>query len=82
MKKSYKGFPVYLLIILVVFAVAQMFTSSMTSQAGVRIEYSELLNSCAATSTPRMMSSTGIGKPRYDFFNGNLQTPQRGPRHK
>ena len=43
MKKSYKGFPAYLLIILVVFAVAQMFTTSMTRQTGTRIEYSELL---------------------------------------
>ena len=43
LKKSYKGFPVYLLIILVVFAVAQMFTTSMTRQTGTRIEYSELL---------------------------------------
>ena len=43
MKKSYKGFPLYLLIIMVVFAVAQMFTNSMSSQYGARIEYSEML---------------------------------------
>ena len=43
MKKSYKGFPLYLLIIMVVFAVAQMFTSTMSTQTGARIEYSELL---------------------------------------
>ncbi len=44
MKKSYKGFPLYLLIIMVVFAVAQMFSASMSSQTGIRIEYSELLS--------------------------------------
>ena len=44
MKKSYKGFPFYLLIIMVVFAVAQMFSSSMNSMTGTRIEYSELLS--------------------------------------
>ena len=44
MKKSYKGFPLYLLIIMVVFAVAQMFTSSMNQQIGARIEYSEMLS--------------------------------------
>ena len=44
MKKSYKGFPLYLLIIMVVFAVAQMFTSSMSGQTGARIEYSEMLS--------------------------------------
>jgi len=43
LKKSYKGFPFYLLIIMVVFAVAQMFTSSMNEQVGARIEYSEML---------------------------------------
>ena len=43
MKKSYKGFPMYLLIIMVVFAVAQMFSGTMNSQAGARIEYSEML---------------------------------------
>ena len=43
MKKSYKGFPFYLLVIMVVYAVAQMFTSSMTQQIGTRIEYSEML---------------------------------------
>ncbi|MBQ7887483.1 MAG: ATP-dependent metallopeptidase FtsH/Yme1/Tma family protein, partial [Clostridia bacterium] len=44
MKKSYKGFPLYLLIIMVVFAVAQMFTASMNEQVGARIEYSEMLS--------------------------------------
>ncbi|MBR5302780.1 MAG: ATP-dependent metallopeptidase FtsH/Yme1/Tma family protein, partial [Clostridia bacterium] len=44
MKKSYKGFPFYLLVLMVVFAVAQMFTSSMARQQGARIEYSELLS--------------------------------------
>ena len=44
MKKSYRGFPFYLLVIMVVFAVARMFTSTMSEQYGVRIEYSELLS--------------------------------------
>ena len=43
MKKSYKGFPFYLLVIMVVFAVAQMFNSTMNGQNGARIEYSEML---------------------------------------
>ena len=44
MKKSYKGFPLYLLMIMVVFAVARMFTSSLGQQTGARIEYSEMLS--------------------------------------
>ena len=44
MKKSYRGFPMYLLIIMAVFAVAQMFTGTMNSQMGARIEYSEMLS--------------------------------------
>jgi len=44
LKKSYRGFPFYLLVIMVVFAVAQIFTSSMNGQNGVRIEYSEMLS--------------------------------------
>ena len=44
MKKSNRGFPLYLLMIMVVFAVWQMFTSSMNEQVGARIEYSEMLS--------------------------------------
>ncbi|MED9821174.1 MAG: ATP-dependent zinc metalloprotease FtsH [Christensenellales bacterium] len=43
MKKSYRSFPIYLLIILAVFAAAQMFTASAGRQTGERVEYSELL---------------------------------------
>jgi len=43
LKKSYKGFPFYLLIIMLVFTVAQMFTRTMSDQYGERIEYTEML---------------------------------------
>ena len=43
MKKSYKGFPIYALVILAVLIVAQLFSQSMTSRRGVTIEYSRLL---------------------------------------
>jgi len=43
LKKSNRGFPFYLLVIMAVFAVAQMFTSSTGGNRGVRIEYSEML---------------------------------------
>ena len=43
MKKSYKGFPIYALVILAVLIVAQLFSQSMTSRRGVTIEYSQLL---------------------------------------
>ncbi|MBQ4608019.1 MAG: ATP-dependent zinc metalloprotease FtsH [Clostridia bacterium] len=43
MKKSYKGFPVYGLIIIVLFFAAQMYLSMAGSRVGERIEYSELL---------------------------------------
>ncbi len=44
MKKSTKGFPFYLLILMVVYAAVQMFTGSMHQQTGTRIEYSEMLS--------------------------------------
>jgi len=43
LKKSYKGFPIYGLIILVLFFAAQMYLSMAGSRVGERIEYSELL---------------------------------------
>ena len=43
MKKSYKGFSLYALIILSVLIVTQMFTNSMSDETGKRIEYSEML---------------------------------------
>ena len=43
MKKSYKGFPIYALVILAVLIVAQLFSQSMTSRRGVTIGYSQLL---------------------------------------
>ena len=43
MKKSYKGFPVYALIIVGVLIAAQLFSQSLTTQRGVTIEYSKLL---------------------------------------
>ena len=42
MKKSYKGFPIYALIIIGVLIAAQLFSSSFGSQRGQRIEVSEL----------------------------------------
>ncbi len=43
MKKSYKGFPIYLLIILGVFIVAQLFSSSFNDQRGEQIDAGTLL---------------------------------------
>ena len=43
MKKSYKGFPIYLLIILGVFIAAQLFSSSFSEQRGQQIDSSTLL---------------------------------------
>ena len=43
MKKSYKGFPVYALIIVGVLIAAQLFSQSLTTQRGATIEYSKLL---------------------------------------
>ncbi|MBR5561165.1 MAG: ATP-dependent metallopeptidase FtsH/Yme1/Tma family protein, partial [Clostridia bacterium] len=43
MKKSYKGFSLYALIILSVLLVTQMFTSSIGRETGKKIEYSEML---------------------------------------
>ena len=43
MKKSYKGFPIYLLIILGVFIVAQLFSSSFNDQQGEQIDAGTLL---------------------------------------
>ena len=45
MKKSYKGFSLYALIILSVLIVTLMFTSSMSGEKGKKIEYSEMLAS-------------------------------------
>ena len=42
MKKSYRGFPIYGFIILGVFIVSQLFTSSMMSQRGVEIEAAKM----------------------------------------
>ena len=43
MKKSYKGFPVYALIIMGVLIAAQLFTSSMSSDRGATIEAAKML---------------------------------------
>jgi len=43
LKKSYRGFPIYALIILGVLIAAQLFANSMTDQRGVRIESAKLL---------------------------------------
>ena len=43
MKKSYRGFPIYGVIILVVLMVSQLFTSSMMTQRGVTIEAARML---------------------------------------
>ena len=43
MKKSYKGFPAYLFIVLGVMMVSHLFTSMMNPNRGSRIEYSEML---------------------------------------
>ena len=90
MKKSYKGFPLYLLIIMVVFAVAQMFTSSMSGQTGARIEYSEMLSHIRSGAIEQVavqedtiyarMASSSIPKEQfsseaYDFVAmGNADT--------
>ena len=42
MKKSYKGFPIYALIIIGVLIAAQLFSSSFSSQRGQRIEAAKL----------------------------------------
>ena len=44
MKKSYRGFPLYMLLILSVFFAAQMFTSTMLDKGGDEVEYAELLS--------------------------------------
>ena len=43
MKKSYRGFPLYLVLILFAFFAAQMFSSSLFDRSGTRIEYGKLL---------------------------------------
>ena len=43
MKKSYKGFPVYELIILAVLIAWQMFVSMLDTGRGTKIEYSKML---------------------------------------
>ena len=43
MKKSYKGFPLYAVLMLTVFMAAQMFTGSLLSSKGKEIEYGKLL---------------------------------------
>ena len=43
MKKSYKGFPVYLLIVLGVLIAAQLFSSSFGGQRGQQIDSATLL---------------------------------------
>ena len=42
MKKSYRGFPIYGLIILGVFIVSQLFTSSLMTQRGTKIEAAKM----------------------------------------
>ena len=42
MKKSYRGFPIYGFIILGVFIVSHLFTSSMMTQRGVKIEAAQM----------------------------------------
>ena len=44
MKKSYRGFPLYMLLILSVFFAAQMFTSTMLNKGGDEVEYAEMLS--------------------------------------
>ncbi len=82
MKKSYRGFPIYAFIILGVLIAAQLFSQSMTSQRGARIEYSKLLEYVeqgvvdrvalqGSTAYVRMASSTiplqSFGPDAYDF---------------
>ena len=43
MKKSYRGFPIYALLILCAFFAAQMFTSSLLGSSGAEIEYGKML---------------------------------------
>ena len=43
MKKSYKGFPMYLIVILALMLVTQLFFNSSVSNRGPQIEYSEML---------------------------------------
>jgi len=43
LKKSYRGFPVYALLILCAFFAAQMFTSSLLGSTGTEIEYGKML---------------------------------------
>ena len=43
MKKSYKGFPLYAILMLVAFMAAQMFTGSFLGSKGKEIEYGQLL---------------------------------------
>ena len=43
MKKSYKGFPLYAILMIAVFMAAQMFTGSLLSSKGKEIEYGKLL---------------------------------------
>ncbi|MDO5378524.1 MAG: ATP-dependent zinc metalloprotease FtsH [Clostridia bacterium] len=82
MKKSYRGFPIYALIIVGVLIAAQLLSQSLTGQRGPRIEYSRLLeyieqgavDSVAlqgSTAYARMSGSTipiqAFGPDAYDF---------------
>ncbi|MGN0997710.1 MAG: ATP-dependent metallopeptidase FtsH/Yme1/Tma family protein, partial [Candidatus Ventricola sp.] len=43
MKKSYRGFPIYALLILAVLMAWQMFSAMLGGKTGARIEYSRML---------------------------------------
>ena len=54
MKKSYRGFPIYGIIILGVFIVSQLFTSSMMSQRGVKIEAAKMFETISQGTVERV----------------------------
>ena len=54
MKKSYRGFPIYGIIILGVFIVSQLFTSSMMSQRGVKIEAAKMFETISLGTVDRV----------------------------
>ena len=43
MKKSYRGFPIYALLILAVLVAWQMFSTLLGGKTGAKIEYSRML---------------------------------------
>ena len=66
MKKSYKGFSIYALIILSVLIVTQMFTNSMHSETGKRIEYSEMLASIEKGEIAQVALQEGVVYARLE----------------